>query len=152
MPLGNAKQCAAGVWSQSVEVCNPAVIGVPLAKSCTTAIDAIVLDDDPTAYTSAAIDTTSYDYGMLFLDIAVTLVPTDVLIEVLTSCDDSAYFTIMDGPLGDLRYDDTACPRTEAIAIPYFCKYIKIRATGTGTGAANKFTVTAKVCLVTNSY
>lgn len=152
MPDANVVQCPTGTWSKSVKVCNTTDITVATAKDCVTAINAIVLDDNPTTYTSAAIDMAGYDYAMLFLDIAVANDPTDVLIEVLTSCDDSTYYTIMDGPLGDLRYDDTCCPRAESIKIPYACKYLKIKATATGTTADHTFTVTAKVCRVISGY
>lgn len=152
MPDANVVQCATGTWSKSVKVCNASDIGIETVKDCVTAIDAIVLDDNPTAYTSAAISMATFDYAMLFLDIAVAGAPTDVLIEVLTSCDDSTYYTIMDGPLGDLRYDDTCCPRAESIKIPYACAFIKVKATATGTDAQKTFTVTAKVCRVISGY
>lgn len=152
MPLGNAVQCPTGSWAQLVKLCEGGGGGIKTVKDCVTAINAIVLDDNPTTYTSAAIDMSTFDYAMLFLDIAVTSTPTDVLIEVLTSCDDSTYYTIMDGPLGDLRYDDTCCPRAESIKIPYGCAFIKVKATATGTDAQKTFTVTAKVCRVISGY
>ncbi len=152
MPLGNAEQCPAGKWVQGVSVCNPTAIGVATAKDCVTAINAQVLNNALTTYTSAAITMGTFDYAMLFLDIAVANDPTDVLVEVLASCDDSAYYVIRDGPLGDLRYDDTSCPVADSIAIPYGCAYMKIRITGTGTTIDHTFTVTAKVCRVISGY
>jgi len=153
MALANAVQCPTGDWAWLAKVCNPTDVHTAVDRTCVTLIDAIKLDDNPTSYTSTCTDVSAYDYGMLFLDIAVNGAPTDVLFELYTGCADNACtYKIMDGPLGDLRYDDTCCPRVESIAIPYFCDYLSVKATATGTDADKYFTVTAKVCLVKNSY
>ena len=153
MPLGNAVQCPTGDWAQLAKVCNPTDMHTALDRTCITLIDGIVLDDNPTSYTSACTDVSAYDYGMLLLNIAVGGAPTDCLFEVWTGCaTDACSWKIMDGPLGDLRFSTAACPAIESIAIPYFCDWLAVKITGTGTGAAATFTVTAKVCLVKNSY
>lgn len=154
MPQANVVQCPDGTWSESVKICNASEIGGGvLNRTCITLIDNITLDDAPTEYESACTDISTYDYGMLFIDIAVGAgVPTDCLFEVWTGCTAGACdYKIMDGPLGDLRYDDTCCPKHEGIAIPYFCDFLKVKIIGTGTAAGATFVVTAKVCLVKNA-
>ena len=152
MPQANVVQCPPGEWAQLVKQCEAIEVEVDLAvtRECMTLIDNITLDDDPTFYNSACVDVSDYAYGMLMIDLAVGAgAPTDCLFEVWTGCaTGECDYKIMDGPLGDLRYDDTVCPITESIAIPYFCDWLQVRAIGTGTAAGATFVITANVCLV----
>jgi len=120
---------------------------IPTRQKTVTAIDGTVFDDDPTTETSSAIATGNFREFLLLIDLAVTNTPTDALIEVLFSDDDSTYYKYMNGPFGDLRYEDSAGDKTECLSGPLLAPYMKIKVTCTGTDASNKFTLTVKAVL-----
>lgn len=126
--------------------------GTATAKTVTTAIDNVTFDDDPTTQTSSDIDTSTYDYGFLEIDVAVTDTPTDALIEVFTGDAATPTRKIMDGPLGDLRYEDSAGTKNECIKVPYLGDFTAIKVTCTGTDATHKFTITVKFVGIVAGY
>lgn len=122
------------------------------AKTGTLAVDAVQLDDSPTTYTSSDISTSAYDYGYIEVDVANTLAPTDVLIEVLTGMSATPTHKVMDGPLGDLRYSDASGTKAECIKVPDCGDYTAIKVTATGTDASNYFTVSVRFIGITRGY
>ena len=101
-------------------------------------------DDDPTTATSTAIDCWNYRKATLSFELDKAGTPTDIVIEVWISLDGTNYTKLMNGFLGDLRYDDTAVDSgiEESLAFDIACQKIKIKVTCTGTDAGgNTFTV-----------
>lgn len=120
----------------------------PLNRTVVTAIDGQVFNNVTTTVTSSTIDLASYREFLLEIDLAVANTPTDILIEVLVSDDNSTYYKYMRGPFGDLRYEDSAGDLTEAIGDKAIARYMQIKATATGTDATNTFTLTVKVAQI----
>ena len=58
----------------------------------------------------------------------------------------------MDGPLGDLRYEDSAGAKSECIKVPYCGDYTAIKATATGMDATNYFTISVRFVGVVSGY
>ena len=127
-------------------------IATPMAKASNTATNNVTFDDSTSTDTSSDIDTSAYDYGYLEINLDVANAPTDIVIEVLTGMSATPTFKIMDGPLGDLRYEDSAGNKDETIRIPYLGDYTCVKATATGTDASKTFTLTTKIIGVTNGY
>lgn len=117
-------------------------------RAVTTAIGPQAFNNVTTTVTSDAIDLNSYREFLLLLALVVNGTPTDILIEVLMSDDNTTYYTYMRGPFGDLRYEDSAGNKNEALGAKAVARYMKIRATATGTDVANTFILTAKVAQV----
>ena len=112
-----------------------------------TLVDGIVLDDDPTTYTSDSIATENFRDLSVLVNLAVTLAPTDIVIRIQESDDDVNFHTIMNGPFGDLRYEDSAGAKKEAIHGKVLAPYLRAYVVATGTDATNFFTLTLKAIL-----
>lgn len=110
-----------------------------------TFLDSITFDDTLSTKTSSKFSCAPYRKFTLLLDLAVTASPTDILIEIFVSDDNSKFYKLMSGVFSDLRYEDTAGDKKEAIQGVINSPYIRVKATATGTTAANKFTLTAKI-------
>jgi len=105
----------------------------------------VVFDNVTTTRTSSSIHCEPYSKFSLFVDLKVTGTPTDLLVEVFFSDDNIKFYKLMNGPFGDLRYEDSAGDLMECIQGRVDGSYMQIKATATGTTAANKFTLTCKV-------
>lgn len=112
-----------------------------------TLVDDVTFDDDPTTYTSDSVDSEDYRDLSLLIDLAVVDTPTDIVIRLQESDDDTTFYTIMNGPFGDLRYEDGAGAKTEAIHGKVSAPYLRAYVVATGTGTTHKFTLTLKVIL-----
>ena len=121
---------------------------ITVARTTQTMIDAVVFDTAAETYTSAALDISAYREFCLLLSVDVTLAPTDIYFDVLLSDDNITYYKLMNGPFGDLRYEDTAGDLLEAVVGRCLAPWMKIKATSSGCDGTNKFTITAKVVLV----
>ncbi len=121
-------------------------------KSGTLAVDAVQLDGSPMTYTSADIDTSDFDYGYIEIDVANTLAPTDVIVEVLTGMSASPTHKVMDGPLGDLRYSNASGTKAETIKVPDCGDYTAIKVTATGADASNYFAISVRFIGITRGY
>jgi len=110
-------------------------------------VDAVVFDDDPTTYTATGLDVSAYRKFQLLIDLAVTLAPTDIVIRVEFSDDDVTYYRYVEGPFGDLRYEDVAGAKLESVPGKCIAPYMRIYVVATGTDATNKFTLTVKAIL-----
>jgi len=110
-------------------------------------VDAVVFNEAAEAYTSEKLDVSDYRDFAVLLDLAVALAPTDILISVEFSDDCTTYYRLVNGPFGDLRYEDTAGAKKEAIIGKVIASYMRIHVLSTGCNATNTFTLTAKVVL-----
>lgn len=112
-----------------------------------TLVDDITFDDDPITYTSSSVDSEDYRDLSLLIDLAIVDTPTDIVIRLQESDDDTTFYTIMNGPFGDIRYEDAAGDKTEAIHGKVCAPYLRAYVVATGTGTTHKFTLTLKVIL-----
>lgn len=104
-----------------------------------TLIDAILFDDVITTKTGEAFEVPAYKNALILINIVVTAAPTDIVIDLEFSHDNSAWYKFMRGPFGDLRYEDAAGDKTEALDIPILAPYIRAKATAAGTTGSAKF-------------
>jgi len=114
-------------------------------RNTTTLIDGHVFNTAGATKTSSSIDISRYKDLIILIDLAVTGAPTDILIEVYFSDDDTTFYKLMEGPFGDLRYEDEAGDKKEALHSKAYASNLKVKATSSGTDATNYFTLTVKV-------
>ena len=108
-------------------------------------IDAITFNDVITSYTSASFFCEPYRKFALLLNLDVTATPTDIVIRVEISDDNAKWYQYMNGPFGDIRYEDSAGDKLEAILGELRSSHVRLKAVATGTTAANTFKLTAKL-------
>lgn len=116
-------------------------------QAVSTLIDAVVFDSTAEAYTSAAVDCSGYRKFLLELNVDVTLVPTDLNIQVQFSDDNVTFYNYMNGPFGSLMYEDSAGDKLESISGECLAQYIRLYALSSGCDGTNKFTLTSKLVL-----
>ena len=119
----------------------------PRRITCALCIDGVIFNNVTTTATSTGIRCVPFHEFMLMISLAVTLAPTDILFAVEFSDDNVTFFKYMNGPFGDLRYEDAAGDKAEAISGKCLGKYIRVTATATGTDATNLFTVSAHLLI-----
>lgn len=112
-----------------------------------TFVDAVVFNSTDEAYTSAAFAVSDYREFSLLTDLAVANAPTDIVIRVQFSDDNVTYYNLMNGPFGDLRYEDTAGDKLEAVFGKVMAAYMKVYVLSSGCDATNTFTLTVKAVL-----
>jgi hypothetical protein len=115
------------------------------AQAINTLVDAVVFNASAETYTSGSIDISSYRLFCLLLDLVVANAPTDIVVRVQLSDDGSTWRTLMNGPFGDLRYEDTAGDKNEAIYGGISAAYMRLYVASSGCDSTNTFTLTAKV-------
>lgn len=100
-----------------------------------------------TAYTSDSVSTWGYRYFVLYLDIDSTESPTDIVIEVQFSPDNTNWYKFMNDFFGDMRWTDTETADGVAECVCYnnVGRYMRLVATVTGGDGSNFFAVTARV-------
>lgn len=108
-------------------------------------IDAQVFNAVVGSVVSASFKCAPYTKFSLLINLAVANTPTDIVIRVDESENGIDWYQIMNGPFGDIRYEDSAGTKAESIQGKVNGSYMRIRATATGTDATNTFTLTAKV-------
>jgi len=118
------------------------------AQATYVLVDGITFDDDPTSYTSGLIDVSAYRDFLLLISLTVTNSPTNIVIRVLFSDQPAAGWQYVNGPFGDLRYEDSAGTKTEAIHGKCLAPYMGVYVLATGTDATDKFTLTVKAVLI----
>jgi len=116
---------------------------LPRRTACDLHLSGIVFNNVLTTATSTAVFCRHFHEFNLMLGITIALAPTDILFSVLFSFDNVTYYKYMNGPFGDLRYEDSAGAIAECISGPIIANWIKLKAVATGTDATNTFTVTA---------
>lgn len=117
-------------------------------REIVTAIDGIVLDDDPTSYNSAAIEADPWTNFLLFLSVLSSGTPTTVQFVVQFSDDGgTTWYDYVQGLFASLFYEDTdtASVLTECFSGKVHGHDMRVRAVGTGTDGTDKFTISAKV-------
>jgi len=104
-------------------------------------------EDVVSSYTSNSIDTWDYRYFVLYLDIDSTSTPTDLVINVQFSPDNTNWYNFMNWFYGDMRWEDTATASGVAECVCYnnVGRYMRLVATVTGGSGSAYFTVTARV-------
>ena len=112
-----------------------------------TLLNAITFDASTTTETGILFEVPAYRRGLLLLDIDVIDTPTDIVFHLEFSADRKKWYKYMIGPFGDLRYEDAAGDKTECLDFPILAPFMRLRAVATGTGAVNKFLITAKAVL-----
>lgn len=122
-------------------------LGKLLAQVVHTLVNDITFDDDPTTYTSDSVAAENYRDMAVLVNLAVTGAPTDIVISIQESDDDINFHTIMNGPFGDLRYEDTAGAKKEAIHGKVNAPFLRAYVVARGTDGTKKFTLTLKVVL-----
>ncbi len=110
-------------------------------------IDDVEFNNDIVSCTSRKFLSIPYSKFELLIDITIDNTPTDLLIEVMMSEDGARWFKHMIGPFGDLRYVGAAGNKMEAVGGDIRSRYVKLKATATGTDATNIFTLSLDITL-----
>lgn len=113
-----------------------------------TLIDNVEFNATVTTHTGISFDIQAYRECVILINVAVTSTPTDIVIDIEESDNNSDFYKYMGGPFGDLRYEDAAGDKKEAIPLPLRVPYIRAKATATGTSGSNKFTLTVKAAMI----
>lgn len=116
-------------------------------QAVSTLIDAVVFNSAAEAYTSAAVDCSGYRKFLIEMNVDVTLVPTDLNIQVQFSDDNATFYNYMNGPFGSLMYEDGAGDKLECVSGDCLAQYVRLYILSSGCDATNKFTLTAKLVL-----
>lgn len=111
-------------------------------------IDAVEFNATTTTKTGESFDIRPYRDALILINVDVSNSPTDIVIDIEFSDDNSTFYKYMQGPFGDLRYEDAAGDKKEALPIPLRVPYIRASATATGTSGTNKFTLTVKAAMI----
>jgi len=125
-----------------------ATTSISVDRNTTTMIDAHVFDAADEAKTSNSIDVSDYKSLIVLIDLAVVLAPTDIVIDIEFSDDDSTFYKLMEGPFGDLRYEDSAGALKEALQSECYGKHVRVVATSSGCDGSNTFTLTVKITTI----
>jgi len=112
-----------------------------------TFVDAVVFNSPDEDYTSASRDVSDYRDFAILIDLAVASAPTDIVIRVQFSDDNIKYYNLMNGPFGDLRFEDSAGDKLEAVVGKAMSKHMKVYVLSSGCDGSNTFTLTVKVIL-----
>lgn len=115
------------------------------SQSIYTLIDAIVFDSADEAYTSGSIAVANFRRFTLLIDLAVSGAPTDIVLRVQVSDDDTTFRNLMNGPFGDLRYEDSAGNKNEAVQGEILTPFMKLYVLSSGCTAGAYFTLTSKI-------
>lgn len=124
-------------------------LGVIAAAAWETIIDDIRLDDDPTSYNSAEVDTTGWSALWALFDIDSTLAPTNLRFIAQWSHDGgTTWWDFEEGLWASLVWEDTdtASGVNKAFLLP--CggiDLVRIQAVATGTDATNYFQISVLV-------
>jgi len=119
-----------------------------ITRNSTTMIDGHVFDTADEVKTSDSIDISNYKDLIILIDLAVASAPTDIVIELYFSDDDSTFYKLMEGPFGDLRYEDSAGDKKEALHSKAYGKYCRVKAISSGADATNTFTLTVIIITI----
>jgi len=115
----------------------------------TVLINGVVLDDDPTSYSSAAFDVSGDSAVWVLIAIDSTGAPTDIRILAQISHDSgTTWWDFEEGLWASLFWEDTdtASGILKGYLLPVGgMDAVRIRAIATGTDANNTFTVTVRV-------
>ena len=102
-------------------------------------LNAITFNASVTSKTGVLFEVQAYKTALITIGLAIASTPTDILISIEFSPDRANWFKYVIGPFGDLRYEDAAGDKTEALDIPILAPYIRAKAVATGTDATKTF-------------
>jgi len=111
-------------------------------------IDNVTFDATTTTATSESFKCEPYKQFIVLIELDVTGAPTDILYDIEYSDDGGKFYKLMNGPFGDLRYEDAGGDLIEAVTGYVIAPYMRIKATATGTGQGATFRTTVKVHFV----
>lgn len=137
----------AHVWSERLGAWVTAYRTDFIQQFTHTFIDNITFDATTTSKTSREFHTAPYQKFLLLINLIVASSPTDIVIAVQFSDDRANWYKYMQGPFGDLRYEDAAGDKMECISGPVLAPWMRLYVVATGTSGSNKFTLTGKVVL-----
>lgn len=112
-------------------------------------VKGVTFNADVTTYTSEEYHSVAYREFKLLVNLDVNNTPTDIVINVQFSDDRATWYKYMNGPFGDLRWEDGAGDKKEAISGPILAPWMRLYLVATGTSAANTFKMTVKAILNT---
>lgn len=98
-------------------------------------------------YTSEEYHSVAYREFVLLVNLDVTGAPTDIYINVEFSDDRATWYKYMNGPFGDLRWEDAAGDKKEAISGPILAPWMRLYLVSSGCTATKTFKMTVKVIL-----
>jgi len=110
-------------------------------------VDKVLFNSAGLTYTSPEYEVPAYTKFLLLINLAVTLAPTDIVIQVQFSDDRATWYQYVQGPFGDLRYEDAAGAKKECLDGPICAKYMRLYLVSAGCDAANYFLMTVKAVL-----
>lgn len=110
-------------------------------------IDGVTFNASTTTKTSTCFECRAYTSFLLLHNLDVTGTPTDILVELEFSDDLINWYKYMQGPFGDLRWEDGAGDKLECVNGPVLAPYVRIKVTATGTDGDNTFKSTVKLIL-----
>jgi hypothetical protein len=110
-----------------------------------TLVNAHVFDVADESLTSSSVDVSGYGLFSLLLALTVSGAPTDIVIRVQLSDNDSDFYTLMNGPFGDLRFEDSAGNKSEALVSVLSANFLRLHVVSSGCSAGNTFTLTGKL-------
>lgn len=102
-------------------------------------IEDVLFDSTDETKTSDSFRCAAYNKFLLLINLDVTSTPTDILIDVEFSNDNSAFFKYMRGPFGDLRYEDAAGDKKECIDGDVQAQYMRLKLTSSGCTSSKTF-------------
>lgn len=108
-------------------------------------IDAVTFNEADEAFTSKIFKCEPYVKFVILINLDVTSDPTDIVFHIEFSDDQENWYKYMNGPFGDLRYEDAAGDKKEYIVGDVIAPYVRIRAVSSGCEATKIFLITAKM-------
>lgn len=119
----------------------------PRRIACVVCVDDVTFNNVTTTATSTAVRCVPFHDFLILIKLVVANTPTNIVFDVEFSNDNVTFYKYMNGPFGDLRYEDGAGNKNEAIFGRCPAKYIRVKATATGTSASNTFTVSVHLLI-----
>jgi len=95
-------------------------------------------------FTSESFLVSPYSKFRLYIYLLITGSPIDIVFDVQFSYNGSTWYKYMDGPFGDLRYEDGAGDKKECLDGEIRSSYMRVKATATGTNSVNYFTASIR--------
>lgn len=110
-------------------------------------VDAVVFDTQAESYTSESFYVFDYSQFLLLIKLVVTSQPTDIVIKVQFSYDNTNWYNYMLYFWGDLRYGYAAGNKNECLPGLVLAPYMRIYVLSSGCSSTIKFTLTINAIL-----
>lgn len=112
-----------------------------------TLLDGIIFNASTTTKNGTGVEVRQFKTALILIDLAVTGAPTDIVYSIEFSVNNVDWFKYVLGSFGDLRYEDGAGAKTEALDIPVLAPFMRCKGVATGTDASKLFTTTVRAIL-----